>query len=101
MTAGKGATLSTHVLDVSTGRPASGVTVSLSKGDRVIATGRTDADGRVRELAGDLEPGTYQLAFETGTAFFRRVALDVEIGDGHHHVPLLLSPYGVASYRGS
>jgi 5-hydroxyisourate hydrolase-like protein (transthyretin family) len=39
--------------------------------------------------------------FEVTSPFFRRVALDVEIGEGHHHIPLLLSPYGIASYRGS
>lgn len=95
------ATISTHVLDTGTGRPARGVTVSVHDGDRVVATGVTDGDGRVRELARDLAPGTYRLVFEVGSPFFKRVALDVEIGDGHHHVPLLISAYGVASYRGS
>lgn len=95
------ATLSTHVLDTGTGRPAPGIKVSLSKGEDAIATGITDADGRIRELGRDLVPGTYRLAFDVATPFFRRVTLDIEIGDGHQHVPLLLSPYGVASYRGS
>jgi 5-hydroxyisourate hydrolase-like protein (transthyretin family) len=54
----------------------------------------------VRELAGGLAPGTYRLVFEVTSPFFKRVALDIELGEGHHHVPLLLSPYGVASYRG-
>jgi len=96
-----GATLSTHVLDTGAGRPASGVAVSLYKDERLLAKAATDADGRVRELGGGLAPGTYRLVFEVSSPFFRRVALDIEIGDGHHHVPLLLSPYGVTSYRGS
>ncbi len=93
--------VSTHVLDTAAGRPAPGVAVSLSKGDRVVGTGTTDADGRIRDLARGLEPGTYRLVFEVASPFFRRVALDVEIGDGHQHIPLIISPYGVASYRGS
>ena len=101
MTAGNGATLSTHVLDTSTGRPASGVTVTVATGERVLGKAETDRDGRVRDLASGLEPGTYRLVFEVSTPFFKRVALDIEIGDGHYHVPLLLSPFGVSSYRGS
>jgi len=95
------ATLSTHVLDTSAGRPASGVPVALYRGADVVARGTTDGDGRIRELAKDLAPGTYRLVFETPSPFFRRVALDVELGDGAHHVPLLLSPFGVTAYRGS
>jgi 5-hydroxyisourate hydrolase len=95
------ATLSTHVLDTGAGRPASGVKVSLWKDDAPIASATTGADGRVRELARGLAPGTYRLVFEVTSPFFRRVALDVEIGEGHHHIPLLISPYGVTSYRGS
>ncbi len=93
--------LSTHVLDTGTGRPASGVTVALYKDDRVVASGTTDADGRIRELASGLAPGNYRLVFDVASPFFRRVALDVELGEGHHHIPLILSPYGIASYRGS
>lgn len=96
-----GASLSTHVLDTASGRPAAGVKVSLQDGEREIARGTTDRDGRIGELAAGLAPGTYRLVFEIASPFFRRVALDVVIGDGHHHVPLLLSPYGVTSYRGS
>jgi 5-hydroxyisourate hydrolase len=95
-------TISTHVLDTGAGRPASGVKVSVLRGDALVAHGTTDEDGRIRELATGLAPGTYRLAFELASSpFFRRVALDIEIGDGHHHVPLLLSPFGIASYRGS
>ena len=93
--------ISTHVLDTSAGRPAPGIAVSLHRGDREVARATTDADGRIRELARDLDPGTYRLAFETPSPFFVRVAFDVVIGDGPHHIPLLLSPFGVTSYRGS
>ena len=95
------ASISTHVLDTASGRPASGIAVTVSRDDRVVGRGTTDADGRIRDLAHDLAPGTYRIAFDTASPFFRRVALDVEIGDGPHHIPLLLSPYGVTSYRGS
>ena len=97
------ATLSTHILDTASGRPASGVAVSLEKDTAVIARGVTDGDGRIARLAGELEPGRYRLVFELATGgFFRRVALDVEIGsDPKYHVPLLVTPFGVTSYRGS
>jgi 5-hydroxyisourate hydrolase len=92
--------LSTHVLDTSVGRPASGVPVELRREGAVVATAETDADGRAR-LADELEPGLYALAFSPPSPFFRRVELVVELEDGHYHVPLLVSPYGCASYRGS
>ena len=95
------ASISTHVLDTAKGRPAAGIAVALYQGDAIVARGTTDGDGRIRELARDVAPGTYRIVFETGTAFFTRVALDVTIGDGPHHIPLLLSPFGVSSYRGS
>ena len=95
------ASISTHVLDTAKGRPASGIVVTVHKRGAEIARGTTDADGRIRELARDLAPGTYRIGFETGGPFFARVALDVEIGEGAHHIPLLLSPFGVTSYRGS
>jgi 5-hydroxyisourate hydrolase len=93
--------LSTHVLDTGSGRPAAGVAVELLLGDEQVASGLTDGDGRIGELAGGLEPGRYRLAFEPPSPFFRRVELEVELHDGHYHVPLLVSPYGCASYRGS
>lgn len=99
--AGEGATLSTHVLDTGTGRPASGVKVSLSRDGSVVASATTDADGRIRDLGKALAPGGYRLEFELASPFFKRVALDIEVGEGHHHVPLLVSPFGIASYRGS
>jgi len=92
--------LSTHVLDTGAGRPAADVAVSLRRGDETLAEARTDADGRAR-LADDLEPGVYSLVFHPPSPFFRRVELEVELGEGHHHVPLLVSPYSCASYRGS
>lgn len=97
--------VSTHVLDTSAGRPAAGVTVELfllREGERSpVASGVTDADGRVGELARDLEPGTYRLVFHPPSPFFTRVELQIELEDGHYHVPLLVSAYGCASYRGS
>lgn len=94
------ASLSTHVLDTSAGRPAPGVAVELLRGDEEVAATQTDADGRAR-LAEGLEPGPYRLVFHPPSPFFRRVELEIELGVGHHHVPLLVSPYGCASYRGS
>jgi 5-hydroxyisourate hydrolase len=94
-------TLSTHVLDTERGRPAAGVRVQLFDADGDPAgEGTTDADGRIRELAA-ANPGTYRIVFHPPSPFFRRVELEVELGEGHHHVPLLISSYGCASYRGS
>ena len=95
------ATLSTHVLDTGSGRPAAGVAVEVLRGGETIASATTDADGRIAELAAELEPGEVTIVFHPPSTFFRRVALDVDLGEGHHHVPLLISPYGCASYRGS
>jgi 5-hydroxyisourate hydrolase len=94
------ASLSTHVLDTGRGAPAAGVSVELNRGDEALARGETDADGRLR-VADDLEPGRYRLVFHPPSPFFRRVELEVELEDGHYHVPLLVSPYACASYRGS
>jgi len=93
-------TISTHVLDTERGRPAAGVRVELWRGGDLVGAGETDADGRIRELAAG-EPGAYRIVFHPPSPFFRRVELEVELGDGHHHVPLLFSSYGCASYRGS
>jgi 5-hydroxyisourate hydrolase len=92
--------ISTHVLDTATGRPAAGVRVELFHGGELVASAETDADGRIRELA-DVASGTYRLVFHPPSPFFRRVELEVEIGEGHHHIPLLVSPYACATYRGS
>jgi 5-hydroxyisourate hydrolase len=92
--------LSTHVLDTSTGAPAAGVLVVLYRGDMFMTEMRTDDDGRAR-LGHDLDPGTYRLVFHPPSPFFKRVELEIELAAGHFHVPLLVSPYGCASYRGS
>jgi 5-hydroxyisourate hydrolase len=99
--------LSTHVLDASTGRPAAGVRVEL----RGMLTGRTDADGRCTLVPGDLRAGEYELSFDTGgyfaaagvETFYPRVTVTFTVRDGaaHHHVPLLLSPWAYSTYRGS
>jgi 5-hydroxyisourate hydrolase len=93
--------LSTHVLDTERGRPAAGVRVELYRGDDRLAEQATDDDGRIADLAPGLEPGVYRLVFHPPSPFFRRVELEVQLGDGHTHVPLLVSSYACASYRGS
>jgi len=92
--------LSTHVLDTAAGRPAPGVAVELARDGDTVASAETDADGRAR-LADGLAPGTYRLVFHPPSPFFTRVELEVDLVAGHYHVPLLVSPYGCASYRGS
>lgn len=112
-------TISTHVLDTASGRPAEGLPLTLeehtSDGWRRIGGGVTNDDGRVRDL---LEPdrdglveGVYRMTFDTGAYFERhdlqgfypvvRVVFEVQAPDEHYHVPLLLSPYGYSTYRGS
>jgi 5-hydroxyisourate hydrolase len=93
--------ISTHVLDTARGVPAAGVRVQLFHGDELVGEGVTDGDGRVRELA-DVEAGVYRLVFHPESPFFRRVEAEIEIEPGRdYHVPLLLSPYACAIYRGS
>jgi 5-hydroxyisourate hydrolase len=92
--------LSTHVLDTATGRPAEGVRVELYRGDELVGSGETDGDGRVRSLA-ETQAGRYRLVFHPTSPFFTRVELELELGDGDHHVPLLLSQYQCTIYRGS
>jgi 5-hydroxyisourate hydrolase len=93
--------LSTHVLDTGQGKPAPGVRVELLRGDEPVGSGETDDDGRIPELAADLDAGDYRLVFHPPSPFFRRVELELALEDGHYHVPLLVSQYGCASYRGS
>ncbi len=105
------ATLSSHVLDTSHGRPAPGVPVELSSvTGEVLGSVETDADGRVTGLGGDLRPGDYRLRFDTAAhfvatgrvGFYPEVVVAFTIGDeAHYHVPLLLSPFGYSTYRGS
>jgi 5-hydroxyisourate hydrolase len=113
-------TISTHVLDASAGRPASGMALTLfrlegSDGSAVteVGSGTTNDDGRCPELtdAVELTAGTYRLRFETGAWFAGRdtpafypvaeVTFEVVDAGAHHHVPLLLSPYAFSTYRGS
>jgi len=92
--------LSTHVLDTAAGKPAAGVSVELLRGTHAVASTSTDGDGRAR-LAETLDPGTYRIVFHPPSPFFTRVELEVVLEDGHYHVPLLISPFSCASYRGS
>jgi 5-hydroxyisourate hydrolase len=107
--------LSTHVLDTTYGGPALGVPVTLSRDGDVLFSGATDADGRcpaLRELA--LAPGAYRLSFAVAgyfraagmtlpePPFLDEIVIDFGIaGAGHYHVPLLVSPFGYSTYRGS
>jgi 5-hydroxyisourate hydrolase len=102
--------LSTHVLDASTGLPAAGMDVAVELEGGELLEGRTDADGRVREL-GEPGVGVHRIRFDTGSyfdargvaAFYPEVIVTFEVTDAaaHHHVPLLLSPYAYSTYRGS
>ena len=109
-------TISTHVLDTALGRPAAGVGVTLERADDEarLGSGTTDADGRLRDLlapGASLAAGTYRLRFAVGDYFARAgrdtfypevvVSFNVAPGNEHYHVPLLVSPYGYSTYRGS
>ena len=105
-------TLSTHVLDTSRGRPAAGIQVLLeTRGGDDLGHGTTDQDGRVGSIGPDrLEPGEYVLRFATGDyfaaqgveGFYPEVLVVFAVGgDEHYHVPVLLNPFGYATYRGS
>jgi hydroxyisourate hydrolase len=104
-------TLSTHVLDTGFGVPAAGVPVRLERagpaGWIAVAAGVTDADGRLRDWVPDeaWAGGTYRLIFDTSarSTFFPEVSVVFVVADpaSHLHVPLLLSPYGYTTYRGS
>jgi len=110
--------ITTHVLDVSRGEPAVGVAVRLelsgAEGWNELGSGQTDEDGRVSDLLAEereLIPGVYRLTFEVGgyfaarqvESFYPRAAVEFEVtgGSPHYHVPLLLSPFGYSTYRGS
>ena len=102
---GGAARISTHVLDTGRGEPARGVRVELHRGDALVSAQETDDDGRIQDLSGGrLEPGTYRLVFfPAASPFFKRVEVEIEVDDARrgYHVPLLVSPYSCASYRGS
>ena len=107
---------STHVLDTMHGRPAAGIELALIGPDGAIERGRTNSDGRCPELARQgLAPGRYAIRFAVGDyfraqgvdlpdpSFLEIVSVDFGIAaqGGHYHVPLLVSPYGYSTYRGS
>jgi 5-hydroxyisourate hydrolase len=96
-------TLSTHVLDTEVGEPAGGVKVGLFRGKDLISLQETDEDGRISNLfETQFEPGEYRLAFYVEGGFFEKIELTIAIvEERHYHVPLLLSSYACASYRGS
>jgi 5-hydroxyisourate hydrolase len=110
--------ITTHILDIAGGKPAPDVPVVLeaesSGGWKEIGRGKTDTDGRVRDLLPDdfdLAAGSYRLTFDTSAyfsaqsieGFYPVVTLTFIVRDAaqHYHVPLLLSPYGYSTYRGS
>jgi 5-hydroxyisourate hydrolase len=116
--AGTQPTISTHVLDLETGEPAAGFPVALFRVEAdgtpaLLAEAETDADGRVRALlSGALTPASYQLVFDVAAyyaaddddvAFFENMVVGFRIDDPErsYHVPLLLSPFGLTTYRGS
>ena len=101
-------TLSTHVLDTARGRPAEGVAVRLeTRGGDLLDEAVTDADGRVGAIGPErLDRGAYVLRFDTGLyvdVFYPEVVVVFTVADPdeHYHVPVLLSPYGYSTYRGS
>jgi 5-hydroxyisourate hydrolase len=111
--------ISTHVLDTAKGQPAAGVSVRLERQDpsgkwSTIGSGQTDQDGRCNQLwpEGDrLRKGIYRLAFDTSSYFAAgkqdglypsvEITFRVRSGESHLHIPLLLSPHGYTTYRGS
>jgi 5-hydroxyisourate hydrolase len=100
--------ITTHVLDTTSGRPAAGMRIVLRRDDEVLFDGVTDADGRARVLAPeDTRADVYRITFDTGTynprGFFPEATIVFRLEDPaqHHHVPLLLSPFGYSTYRGS
>lgn len=111
--------MTTHVLDTALGRPASGVQVVLERRGPAdvwtgVGSGRTDSDGRLTTLVSEsriLPSGIYRLVFETRQYFAGRgtsafypfvvVVFELNATEPHYHVPLLLSPFGYSTYRGS
>jgi len=109
--------ITTHVLDTALGRPGRGIDIELHRAEgtgwQPVGRGVTDDDGRLRTLtpAGPVDTGTYRIRFHTGpyftannaAGFFPVVEIQFTVADGaqHYHVPLLLSPFGFSTYRGS
>jgi 5-hydroxyisourate hydrolase len=104
-------TISTHVLDTAFGRPAAGVGVTLVDAQgAAVGSAVTDADGRARGFTGTLIAGSYRLRFDVASyfrdsareCFYDEVVVSFHVdGAGHYHVPLLVSPFGYTTYRGS
>ena len=105
-------TLSTHILDISTGKPAQGVTVRLERDGLVIATGTTNSAGRMTDFVAHLPAGRNRLVADIGAWFIQtgRETLDpcaqidlvtTEAADEHYHLPIVLAPGGWSTYRGS
>jgi 5-hydroxyisourate hydrolase len=102
--------ISTHILNTSTGKPAAHVPVQLYLEDHEIASSQTDSDGRCANLVPEghsITTATYKLVFDVGSIFAEGfyphviVAFKASEGTAHYHIPLLLSPYGYTTYRGS
>jgi len=102
--------ISTHVLDTAKGKPAAGIAITLEilRTDwELVAHGSTNDDGRLKLVDDAPEEATYRITFDTGAydpnGFFPRVTIEFAVRGGaqHYHVPLLLSPYGYSTYRGS
>jgi len=101
-------TISTHVLDTENGAPAAGIDVALYRlgadGEVEVGSATTDDDGRIRRLLQtELTAGEYVIQFTLSGPFFGTVALTFRVDDTSrsYHVPLLMAPYSIASYRGS
>ncbi|HAI73639.1 MAG TPA: hydroxyisourate hydrolase [Alteromonas australica] len=104
-------TLSSHILDTTSGKPVEGIKLTLSRPDGSTLTGTTDSDGRFKDWGTPFEAGIYTLRFHCdeylisthGKSFYPHIDICFELGDegGHYHVPLLISPFGFSSYRGS
>ncbi|HEV8599444.1 MAG TPA: hydroxyisourate hydrolase [Gemmatimonadales bacterium] len=103
-------TLSTHVLDTALGKPARGIPVSLERDGAVLGSAVTDTDGRVKTFPA-LAPGFYRLSFAVGEYFklggreslYTTIVIQFTTtqDSDHYHIPLLLSPFGYTTYRGS
>jgi 5-hydroxyisourate hydrolase len=99
--------ISTHVLNTATGRPAVGIRVRLLFGDAAVGAGTTDENGRIQSLLSTPASGTYHMLFEIGgyfpESFYPEVGVSFIVRDpsAHYHIPLLLSPFGYTTYRGS
>lgn len=99
--------LTTHVLGASAGRPVSGIPVRLERAGELLGQGNTDADGRLELGPERLKPGTYRLTFDVGgyypQSFYPEVTVTFRVSNpqSHLHLPLMLSPFALTTYRGS